>query len=158
MLRELEGRVGCDLRLRGNVLTLDGDEGEVRDAAAVVEELVDLVERGHELAPATIGTVAGAGGLGVLQSAGDTPAGREPVQGVEVAAVLALSRAEDGVRLSHAGRTNVGGRIRRATCSSVTLRRSGCTRNQATAASSVTNSATRATTIYVGVNRAQSRP
>jgi phosphate starvation-inducible PhoH-like protein len=60
VLRELEGRVGCDLRLRGNVLTLDGDEGEVRDAAAVVEELVDLVERGHELAPATIGTVAGA--------------------------------------------------------------------------------------------------
>ncbi|MEK6273137.1 MAG: PhoH family protein [Actinomycetota bacterium] len=60
VLRELEGRIGCDLRLRGNVLTLDGDEGEVRDAAAVVEELVDLIERGHELAPATIDTVASA--------------------------------------------------------------------------------------------------
>jgi phosphate starvation-inducible PhoH-like protein len=60
VLRELEGRIGCDLRLRGNVLTLDGDEGEVQDAAAVVEELVDLIERGHELAPATIDTVAGA--------------------------------------------------------------------------------------------------
>ena len=60
VLRELEGRIGCDLHLRGNVLTLDGDEGEVRDAAAVVEELVELIERGHELAPATIDTVAGA--------------------------------------------------------------------------------------------------
>jgi phosphate starvation-inducible PhoH-like protein len=60
VLRELEGRVGCDLRLRGNVLTLDGEEGEVRDAAAVVEEVVSLIERGHEVAPATIGTVAGA--------------------------------------------------------------------------------------------------
>ena len=60
VLRELEGRIGCDLHLRGNVLTLDGDEGEVSDAAAVVEELVDLIERGHELAPATIDTVAGA--------------------------------------------------------------------------------------------------
>ena len=54
--------VGCELRLRGNVLTLDGDEGEVRDAAAVVEELVDLIERGHDFAPATIGQVAGAMG------------------------------------------------------------------------------------------------
>src|ERR671936_667339 len=54
VLRELEGRVGCELHLRGNVLTLDGDEGEVQDAAAVVEELVELIERGHDLAPATI--------------------------------------------------------------------------------------------------------
>jgi phosphate starvation-inducible protein PhoH and related proteins len=60
VLRELEGRIGCDLHLRGNVLTLDGEEGEVSDAAAVVEELVGLIERGHELAPATIDTVAGA--------------------------------------------------------------------------------------------------
>jgi phosphate starvation-inducible PhoH-like protein len=60
VLRELEDRIGCDLRLRGNVLTLDGEEGEVRDAAAIVEELVELIERGHELAPATVDTVTGA--------------------------------------------------------------------------------------------------
>ena len=60
VLRELEGKIGCDLHLRGNVLTLDGDEGEVQDAAAVVEELVGLIERGHDLAPATVDTVAGA--------------------------------------------------------------------------------------------------
>jgi phosphate starvation-inducible PhoH-like protein len=60
VLRELEGRIGCDLHLRGNVLTLEGEEGEVQDAAAVVEELVDLIERGHDVAPATLDTVAGA--------------------------------------------------------------------------------------------------
>jgi phosphate starvation-inducible PhoH-like protein len=60
VLRELEGRIGCDLRLRGNVLTLDGEEGEVRDAAAMVEELVELIERGHQVAPATVDAVAGA--------------------------------------------------------------------------------------------------
>ena len=60
VLRELEGKIGCHLHLRGNVLTLDGDEGEVRDAAAVVDELVGLIERGHDLAPATVDTVAGA--------------------------------------------------------------------------------------------------
>src|SRR6058998_708258 len=60
VLRELEGRLGCDVFLRGNVLTLDGDEGEVVDAASVVEELVGLVERGHELAPATVDAVTGA--------------------------------------------------------------------------------------------------
>jgi phosphate starvation-inducible PhoH-like protein len=60
VLRELEGRLGCDVFLRGNVLTLDGEEGEVSDAASVVEELVGLVERGHDLAPATVEAVAGA--------------------------------------------------------------------------------------------------
>jgi phosphate starvation-inducible PhoH-like protein len=60
VLRELEGRLGCDVHLRGNVLTLDGEEGEVRDAASVVEELVGLVERGHQIAPSTIETVTGA--------------------------------------------------------------------------------------------------
>ncbi len=60
VLRELEERLGCDVFLRGNVLTLDGDEGDVGAAATVVDELVGLVERGHDLAPATIDTVTGA--------------------------------------------------------------------------------------------------
>ena len=60
VLRELERRLGCDLYLRGNVLTLDGPDAEVSDAKAVVDELVGLVERGHELAPATVESVSGA--------------------------------------------------------------------------------------------------
>ena len=60
VLRELEGRLGCDLFLRGNVLTLDGDDADVSRAATMVDELVGLIERGHELAPATIDTVTGA--------------------------------------------------------------------------------------------------
>ncbi len=60
VLRELEDRLGCDLFLRGNVLTLDGDDADVRRAATMVDELVGLVERGHDLAPATIDTVTGA--------------------------------------------------------------------------------------------------
>ncbi len=60
VLRELEQRLGCDLYLRGNVLTLDGPDAEVSDAQTVVEELVGLVERGHELAPTTVDSVSGA--------------------------------------------------------------------------------------------------
>jgi phosphate starvation-inducible PhoH-like protein len=60
VLRELEGRLGCDVYLRGNVLTLDGDDDDVSRAATMVDELVDLVERGHELAPGTLETVSGA--------------------------------------------------------------------------------------------------
>jgi phosphate starvation-inducible protein PhoH and related proteins len=60
VLRELEERLGCDVFLRGNVLTLDGDESDVGAAAQVVDELVGLVERGHQLAPTTVDTVAGA--------------------------------------------------------------------------------------------------
>jgi len=60
VLRELEDRVHCDVHLRGNVLTLDGSEGDVRKAAEVVDELVGLIERGHDVAPTTLGTVSGA--------------------------------------------------------------------------------------------------
>jgi phosphate starvation-inducible PhoH-like protein len=60
VLRELEGRLNCDVFLRGNVLTLDGPDAEVGDAAEMVEELVGLVERGHDLAPSTVGSVSGA--------------------------------------------------------------------------------------------------
>ena len=69
VLRELEERLGCDVFLRGNVLTLDGDEGDVGAAASVVDELVGLVERGHDLAPATIDTVTGALDAGEASSA-----------------------------------------------------------------------------------------
>ncbi len=60
VLRELEDRLGCDVFLRGNVLTLDGEAADVRDAATIVDELVGLVERGHEIAPTTVDVVSGA--------------------------------------------------------------------------------------------------
>ena len=60
VLRELESRLGCDLFLRGNVLTLDGDDADVSRAATMVDELVGLIERGHEVAPGTLDTVTGA--------------------------------------------------------------------------------------------------
>jgi len=60
VLRALRGRLDCELHLRGNVLTLDGDSGDVQTAATVVDELVDLIEQGHEVAPGTIEAVAGA--------------------------------------------------------------------------------------------------
>ena len=41
VLRALEGHLGCELFLRGNVLTLDGDAGDVRTAETVVGELVE---------------------------------------------------------------------------------------------------------------------
>ncbi len=69
VLRELEDRVRCHVHLRGNVLTLDGAEGDVREAAAVVDELVGLIERGHEVAPSTLGTVSGA--IDASQSSAD---------------------------------------------------------------------------------------
>ncbi|MEX0971741.1 MAG: PhoH family protein [Solirubrobacterales bacterium] len=60
VLRALRGRLDCDFHLRGNVLTLDGDSGDVQTAATVVDELVDLIEQGHEVAAGTIEAVTGA--------------------------------------------------------------------------------------------------
>jgi len=60
VLRALRGHLDCDLHLRGNVLTLDGESGDVQTAATVVDELVALIEQGHEVAPGTIQAVTGA--------------------------------------------------------------------------------------------------
>jgi phosphate starvation-inducible PhoH-like protein len=60
VLRELEDRLGCEVFLRGNVLTLDGADDDVSRAATMVDELVGLIERGHDVAPGTIDAVSGA--------------------------------------------------------------------------------------------------
>ena len=60
VLDELRSRLPCTIRLRGNRLTLEGDQGEVAQARAVVDELVELVEGGHEIGPSTVEAVLGA--------------------------------------------------------------------------------------------------
>ncbi len=60
VLRALEGHVDCDIFLRGNVVTLDGDSEAVQAAATVVRELSELIEQGHDIGPGTIAAVTGA--------------------------------------------------------------------------------------------------
>jgi len=57
VLRALEGHLDCDVFLRGNVLTLDGEPEAVDAAVAVVSELSELIAQGHEIAPGTIEAV-----------------------------------------------------------------------------------------------------
>ncbi|HET6869138.1 MAG TPA: PhoH family protein [Solirubrobacteraceae bacterium] len=57
VLRALEGHLDCDVFLRGNMLTLDGEPEAVDAAAAVVNELSALIVQGHEIAPGTIEAV-----------------------------------------------------------------------------------------------------
>jgi phosphate starvation-inducible PhoH-like protein len=57
VLRALESHLDCDLYLRGNVLTFDGVTGAIDTAEAVVRELAELIEQGHEIAPGTIEAV-----------------------------------------------------------------------------------------------------
>jgi phosphate starvation-inducible protein PhoH and related proteins len=66
VLDALRERLHCTIRLRGNVLTLEGDEVQISEARAVVDELVELVEGGHEIGPDTVGAVVRA-----LDQAGD---------------------------------------------------------------------------------------
>jgi phosphate starvation-inducible PhoH-like protein len=60
VLRQLEEHVACELFLRGNVVTLDGEAEAVASAALVVRELAELVEQGHEIGDGTIAAVTGA--------------------------------------------------------------------------------------------------
>jgi len=57
VLTALSDRLGCRVTLRGNRLTLEGDELKVVEARAVVEELVELVESGQEVGAGTIDTI-----------------------------------------------------------------------------------------------------
>jgi phosphate starvation-inducible PhoH-like protein len=57
VLRSLEGHLDCEIYLRGNVLTLDGDDTAVENASAVVRELSELIEQGHAISPGTIEAV-----------------------------------------------------------------------------------------------------
>ena len=57
ILRTLEAHLDCDVFLRGNVLTLDGDQEAVDAGVTVVRELSDLIRQGHEIAPGTVEAV-----------------------------------------------------------------------------------------------------
>ena len=59
-MKTLEEHLDCEVYLRGNVLTLDGDDDAVAVARTVVREMTDLVRQGHEIAPGTIEAIAGA--------------------------------------------------------------------------------------------------
>ena len=60
VLDALRERLDTTLRLRGNELTIEGDADKVAAARAVVDELVELVEGGHEIGPETVGAVVAA--------------------------------------------------------------------------------------------------
>jgi phosphate starvation-inducible PhoH-like protein len=73
-LRSLEDRLDLEIDLRGNQVTLSGDEGRVAAAAAVIGELAELVGSGHTLGPTTLEAVASAveGAQPVGRMLGDT--------------------------------------------------------------------------------------
>jgi phosphate starvation-inducible PhoH-like protein len=58
ILRALESHLDADVFLRGNVLTLDGDEDAVKAAEEVVNEMAELIAQGHEIAPGTVEAVS----------------------------------------------------------------------------------------------------
>jgi phosphate starvation-inducible PhoH-like protein len=60
VIKTLEERLGADVFLRGNVLTLEGNDVDVELAENVVDEVSDLVRQGLEIAPGTIEAISGA--------------------------------------------------------------------------------------------------
>src|SRR5439155_727182 len=60
VLNALRDRLPCTIMLRGNRLTIEGDDAHVPEARAVVDELVQLVEGGHQVGPSTVDAALGA--------------------------------------------------------------------------------------------------
>jgi phosphate starvation-inducible PhoH-like protein len=57
VLDALRDRLDCTIRLRGNQLTIEGDDTKVAEARAVVDELVELVEGGQQIGAGTVDAV-----------------------------------------------------------------------------------------------------
>jgi phosphate starvation-inducible protein PhoH and related proteins len=60
VLDALRDRLRITILLRGNRLTIEGDDLNVAQARAVVDELAELVEGGHDIAPSTVDAVLAA--------------------------------------------------------------------------------------------------
>ena len=60
VLRALRDRTTSKVHLRGNMLTLEGDEKQMDEAARLVDEMVGLIEDGHDVEPATLDSVTNA--------------------------------------------------------------------------------------------------
>jgi len=60
VLDALQDRLRCTILLRGNRLTIEGADTDVAQARAVIDELGDLVEGGHEIEPSTVDAVLAA--------------------------------------------------------------------------------------------------
>jgi phosphate starvation-inducible PhoH-like protein len=60
VLDALRDRLACTIRLRGNRLTIEGEDLQVVEARAVLDELVDLVESGQAVDSGTVDSVLNA--------------------------------------------------------------------------------------------------
>ena len=60
VLDSLRDRLGCRILLRGNRITVEGEDPHVAQARAVVEEIAELVVGGHEIGASTVDAVLGA--------------------------------------------------------------------------------------------------
>jgi len=60
VLDALRDRLDCTILLRGNRLTIEGDDSAVAVARTVVDELVELVQGGHDIGPGTVDAVVAA--------------------------------------------------------------------------------------------------
>jgi len=60
VLDALRERLRCTILLRGNRLTIQGTDPDVAQARAVIDELGELVQGGHEIDPSTVDAVLAA--------------------------------------------------------------------------------------------------
>ena len=69
VLKALREKTSSKVHLRGNMLTLEGDEAEMAQAARLVDEVVELIESGHQVGPETLDSVDDAIGSSVKPAA-----------------------------------------------------------------------------------------
>ncbi len=60
VLRALREKTTSRVHLRGNQLTLEGEEAEMDEAARLVDEMVELIQGGHPVEPSTLDSVENA--------------------------------------------------------------------------------------------------
>jgi phosphate starvation-inducible PhoH-like protein len=110
-LKLIESAFGAEILVRGNEITITGPADQADAAGRIFEELLTLLERGHDLTDASVGQAIDM----VKGTAGDAGGGEEPIRASEVLGDRLLTGRGKGITPQTIGQKRYVDAIRSST-------------------------------------------
>ena len=107
-LKLIESAFGAEILVRGNEITISGPPEEAERVSRIFEELLTLLERGHELSDSSVGEA-----IQLVKGAGDD--GGEPIRASEVLGDRLLTARGKGITPKTIGQKRYVDAIRSST-------------------------------------------
>jgi phosphate starvation-inducible PhoH-like protein len=109
-LKLIESAFACDVLVRGNEITISGPEHEAERVARIFEELMALLEKGHELTDASVGQA-----ISLVKGDEVDEQGRPALRPSEILGDKLLTARGKGIAPKTAGQKHYVDAIRRST-------------------------------------------